>query len=197
MKTLTPPRPWALFGARAWPLTAALALSVGALGCPATPAGGARPDQVAASSNLSAFVATDIEGRAVDMGEHLGRDVVLISFWGTYCEPCKTEMPFLQRLHERYAAEGLFLLSVSLDGPDTSSGVRPYIRSNGYTFPVVIDEDTSIAQAYNPRTVAPYTILIGRDGRVAKTIEGFQLSEAPAVEAAVKALLGAGRGSAP
>jgi len=120
-----------------------------------------------------------------------------MGFWGTFCEPCKTEMPFLQRLHDRYAKQGLFLLSVSLDGPDTASGVRPYIRANGYTFPVVIDEDTSIAQAYNPRTVAPYTILIGRDGRISKTIEGFQLSEAPAVEAAVKALLAAGGGGAP
>ena len=56
---------------------------------------------------------------------------------------------------------------------------------------VVIDEDTTIANAYNPRLTAPFTILIDRRGKIYKKIEGFQLSEAAHLEAEVKQLLGA------
>jgi peroxiredoxin len=135
------------------------------------------------------FAVTDIDGHRFALADHLGRDVVLLSFWGTFCEPCKTEMPYLQRMHERWAKDGLAVLSVSLDGPETWAEVAPYIKSNGYTFPVAIDQDSTIAVAWNPRAAAPFTVLIGRDGRIARTIEGFQLSEAARLEAEVERLL--------
>ena len=115
--------------------------------------------------------------------------MVLLSFWATYCEPCKTEMPILQKLYDKYKKDGFVVVSIALDGPETQSGVSPYIRSQGYTFPVVIDEDTSIAQAYNPKSSAPYTVFIDRTGRIAKTILGFKLSEAADIEKEITALL--------
>jgi len=136
------------------------------------------------------FQAVDIRGEEFDLQEHIGKDVVFISFWATWCEPCKTEMPLLQRLHEEYGEDGLKILSVSLDGPESVARVEPYIQTQGYTFQVVVDADTSIAQAINPRAVAPFTMMIGRDGQIAKTIEGFQLSESEHIIAEVKRLLG-------
>lgn len=143
----------------------------------------------ATDSGLQTFQALDLAGETFDLADHLGRDVVMLSFWSTFCEPCKNEMPLLQRLHEQLADQGLAILSVALDGPDTVAGVRPYIRSHGYTFRVVVDEDTSIANAFNPRASMPFTVLIGRDGRIAKTAEGFQLSEAARIEQEVRQLL--------
>lgn len=142
-------------------------------------------------SSLPTFTATDLSGEDFDLASHLGRDVVLMSFWATYCEPCKTEMPVLQKMHDQYKDSGLKILSVSLDNADSMAGVKPYIKSNNYTFTVVIDEDTTIANAYNPRLTAPFTILIDRTGKVFKKIEGFQLSEAAHLEAQVKQLLDA------
>ena len=144
------------------------------------------------SAGVPMFQMADITGETFDLEAHIGKDVVFISFWATWCEPCKTEMPLIQRLHDDYADKGLKVLSVSLDGPDTVSGVEPYIQTQGYTFQVVVDEDTSIAQAINPRTVAPFTVIIGRDGQVAKTIEGFQLSESEHIIATVEQLLNVG-----
>ena len=135
------------------------------------------------------FALKDLDGKTIRLADYQGK-VVLLEFWATWCEPCKTEMPLIQRLHDDFGAKGLKVLSVSLDGPDTVSGVEPYIQTQGYTFQVVIDEDTSIAQAINPRTVAPFTVILGRDGQVAKTIEGFQLSESEHIIATVKQLLG-------
>lgn len=164
-----------------WLATATLL--TGATACGST-SGATRGGNGAAS-----FEATDLEGEAVDLAEHLGKDVVLLSFWATYCEPCKAEMPLLQGMHERFESEGLKIISVAMDGPETVAGVQPYIRSQRYSFTVVVDEDTSIAQAYNPKATAPFTVLIDRSGNVEKTIAGFQLSEAAHLEAMVKRLL--------
>jgi len=140
-------------------------------------------------TSLATFVTNDLGGDEVDLANYLGKDVVLLSFWSTYCEPCKAEMPVLQRLHDTYTPKGFKLISISLDGADTVAGVKPYIRSHGYTFTVVIDEDTTIANAYNPRLTAPFTILIDRQGKIFRRIEGFQISEAKMLEDAIKGLL--------
>lgn len=142
-------------------------------------------------TSLTAFEAATISGDDFSLGDHLGKDVVLMSFWATWCEPCKAEMPTLQALHEKHDAKGLKVISISLDGPDTMSGVGPYIRSNGYTFDVVIDEDTSIAGAYNPKATAPYTVIIDKKGKIHKTIQGFQASEAPELVKEIEHLLAA------
>ncbi|PIE20229.1 MAG: resA protein [Proteobacteria bacterium] len=174
---------------------AAAALALAACGSTAATTGGQAGG--AGGSNLPTFQASDLDGGLFSLSDHLGKDVVLISFWATYCEPCKAEMPVLQHLHETYAPKGLAIVSVSLDGPDTVAGVKPFIRRQRYTFPVVVDEDTAIAQAYNPTAAAPFTVLIGRDGKVAKRIEGFQPSEAGELEATIARLLARSAGLAP
>ena len=148
------------------------------------------PDQAPERrGDLAPFRAKDLDGKSIDLADHLGKDVVLVSFWATYCEPCKAEMPFLQRYHDRYGKDGLTIVSVALDGPDTSAEVAPYIRKQGYTFRVVLDESGDIAQALNPSATAPFAILTDRHGDVVRRITGFQSSEADALEAEIKTLL--------
>jgi thiol-disulfide isomerase/thioredoxin len=117
---------------------------------------------------------------------------VLLSFWTTYCEPCKVEMPFLQQYHEKYGPQGFAVVSISMDGPDTVAEVRPYVRRMGFTYPIVIDEDGSIAQRLNPVAAAPFAILVGRDGRIRQRFSGFKAGEAPILEAAIVAALNEG-----
>jgi thiol-disulfide isomerase/thioredoxin len=142
-----------------------------------------------AQANASSFEAVDLDGEDFDLSDHLGKDVIILSFWSTWCGPCKAEMPTLQKLHESHDGKGLKIVSISLDGADTMAGVKPYIKSNGYTFTVVIDEDTSIAQSYNPRSALPFMVMLNRDGAIHKQVEGFQLSEADHLVSEVKALV--------
>lgn len=165
-------------------LTALSAALVALAACASSP--GTAPEGRGA---LAPFRAKDLDNRPLDLADHLGKDVVLISFWATYCEPCKAEMPFLQRFHDRYAKDGLTIVSVALDGPDTSAEVAPYIRKQGYTFRVVLDESGDIAQALNPSATAPFAILADRTGNIVRRITGFQSSEADALEAELKTLL--------
>lgn len=147
-------------------------------------------DQAASnSSSASSFEGTDIDGEDFDLSDHLGQDVIILSFWSTWCEPCKAEMPTLQKIHDAHDGKGLKIVSISLDSADTMAGVKPYIKSNGYTFTVLIDEDTSIAQSYNPRSTLPFMVMLNRKGEIHKQIEGFQLSEADHLVEEVKALV--------
>ena len=141
------------------------------------------------TSGITPFRGEDIGGKPFDLAPHLGKDVVVVSFWATFCEPCKAEMPYLQTFHEKYAKDGLAVVSVSIDGPDTEAGVAPYIRKQGYTFPVVIDRDGSIVQSLNPTATAPFLVVIGRDGKVEKKVAGFQPSEAAGLEQELARLL--------
>ncbi len=141
--------------------------------------------------SVSSFEATDINGDDVTLSDHLGKDVVVMSFWSTWCEPCKAEMPTLQKLENRFGGKGLKILSISTDGPDTQAEVKPYIRSNRYTFTVIIDEDSSIAQAFNPRSALPFMVIIDKRGQVIKKIEGFQISEASHLIANIAKLVAA------
>jgi thiol-disulfide isomerase/thioredoxin len=147
------------------------------------------PGQPAGGGDFAPFSARDLDGKSLNLADHVGRDVILVSFWATYCEPCKAEMPILQRFHDSYAKDGLAIVSVALDGPDTAAEVAPYIRKQGYSFRCVLDESGDIAQSLNPSATAPYALLVDRKGHVVKRITGFQASEAPALEAEIKTLL--------
>ncbi len=141
------------------------------------------------TGDFQPFRAKDLDGKPIDLADNVGKDVIFVSFWATYCEPCKAEMPFLQRFHDTYAKDGLTIVSVALDGPDSSAEVAPYIRKQGYTFRVVLDESGDIAQSLNPSSTAPFAIMVDRTGKVVRRITGFQPSEAEHLEAELKSLL--------
>lgn len=170
-------------------LALALALAF-ASSCATTSPGTDGTDGPTEGASFSPFREKDLDGKVFDLAPSVGRDVILVSFWATWCTPCKGEMPHLQAFHEAYAKDGLVIVSIALDGPDTAAEVAPYIRKQGYTFPVLLDQHGDLAQTLNPTSSAPFSILVGRDGKVVRRFEGFQPSEAKALEAELRALLG-------
>jgi peroxiredoxin len=130
-----------------------------------TPAftGGSAPD----------FTARDIDGKTVTLSNHLGKDVVLLDFCTTWCEPCIQEFPHLRALYESNKDKGFIILAISVDGPETAGSVPALARRNRLNFPMLVDEDSTIAERYNPRKTAPVTVLIDRTGRVTAIREGY------------------------
>jgi peroxiredoxin len=138
---------------------------------------------------LSGLILTDLRGETIALGDHLGKDVVLISFWATFCKPCKSEMPFLQKLHEAHADKGLKVISISLDPPDTEDQVAPLIERNRYTFSVAIDRQSEATQLLNTKGVLPYLLIFDRQGNLVKKKDGFTVGDQPELEALVKSLV--------
>lgn len=142
------------------------------------------------------FSLRDLDGNSVRLGDHLGRSVILIDFWATWCVPCVKELAHFQRFHEAYADRGLLVLAITVDGPESVAMVRPFARRYKYTFPVLLDTDSRVLALYNPRVVMPYTVLIGRDGEIATVHQGYSLGDEAVIEGEILELLepaGAGR----
>jgi peroxiredoxin len=135
------------------------------------------------------FELESLSGETVRLGDHLGREVVLIDFWATFCEPCLASMPHLDALYKKYKPRGLEVLGISIDGPESMAQVRTEVGKLGVTFPILLDQETRVVALYNPKTSAPFSVLIGRDGRIRVKREGYSTGNAAALEADIVAAL--------
>ena len=108
--------------------------------------------------------------------------VVLLSFMASFCAPCKKEMPYLQRLHETYGADGLRVVMVSIDTePEGMAIIDGLIAEHAITYPVLKDRFNIVARRYlGAQSPLPSVFVVGRDGRVMKVHRGYS-DEASAV----------------
>lgn len=129
------------------------------------------------------------DGRTVRLSDHLGRDVIFLNFWATWCVPCLGEMPELEKLHQKYKDQGLTVLGVSMDGPESIANVQPTVRRYGISYPILLDEETRVVALYNPTRDAPYSVLIDRDGRIVDRFLGYSPGDEVKLEQRITALL--------
>jgi peroxiredoxin len=156
----------------------------------ASAAAGGDSSTTALGARAPDFSARTIDGSTFHLGAHVGKRTLLLDFWATFCQPCLAEFPHLRRLQAQYEPDGLLVVAISMDGPETLSDVPAFASRNQVTFPVVLDEDSRIAALYNPRKSAPLTVLIGRDGRVARVRDGFNPGDEVMLERDIREVLG-------
>lgn len=171
-------------------LSIGLLLAFGAAGC-APKAGSPASTQSAAGLHTAPpdFELSTLDGGSVRLSDHLGKDVVLIDFWATFCEPCLRAMPHLDELYLKYRGRGLVVLGVSIDAPDNLPEVRAEVNKLGIHFPILLDQETRVVALYNPKTSAPYSVLIDRAGKIRIQREGFTTRASAALDADVEAVL--------
>lgn len=92
---------------------------------------------------------------------NLGKPV-LVNFWGTWCPPCKAEMPEMQKLYDKYRGQVEFV-GVSMGSRDNAAGVKSFVNQAGYNWQFVQDDDYSVATRYQVQAV-PSSFFIGTDG---------------------------------
>lgn len=102
--------------------------------------------------------------------------VVLVNFWATWCEPCEREMPAMERLYERLPRDDFELVAVAID--DAASPVERFQEEYQLSFPIVLDLDQSVYQAYQTMGV-PESMLLDREGRVVERYVGPREWDAP------------------
>jgi peroxiredoxin len=129
------------------------------------------------------------DGNEVRLADLLGKNVVLIDFWATWCVPCVKELSHFQRFHEKYKDKGLVVLALSEDGPESVAMVKPFAKRYSYTFTILLDTESRVLALYNPRVALPYTLLIDRSGRIAKVHQGYSLGDENKIEEEILGLL--------
>ncbi|KMN36234.1 thiol-disulfide oxidoreductase ResA [Lysinibacillus sp. LK3] len=114
------------------------------------------------------FTLVDMHGDKHNLEEYKGKGVFL-NFWGTWCKPCEREFPIIDRYYNDYKEKGIQVLAINIAESDFV--VQNYIDRKGLTFPVLIDKNKSVMEAYNINPL-PTTILINSEGKIEKIITG-------------------------
>jgi cytochrome c biogenesis protein CcmG, thiol:disulfide interchange protein DsbE len=112
---------------------------------------------------MPAYTAQSLDGSAFDLAKERG-NVVLLNLWATWCGPCRAEIPELQALHAKYAAQRFKVIGVSVDeGP--AADVKAFVDEQKMTYPVVLDPQGKLASVLET-TVLPTSVILDRKGTV-------------------------------
>ncbi|MDN4607314.1 thiol-disulfide oxidoreductase ResA [Sporosarcina highlanderae] len=112
------------------------------------------------------FELVDIDGNKHRLSDYKGKGVFL-NFWGTWCPPCKREMPDMEEQYKAFKDKGVHVLSVN--SGESNLKVETFRDQYGLSFPIVIDKTKDIRELYNIQPL-PTTFLIDKDGRIQKII---------------------------
>ncbi len=115
------------------------------------------------------FTLSSLESSDVKLSDYRGK-VVFLNFWATWCPPCRSEMPSMDRLYGKLHESGLEILAVDLQEPKDT--VRKFVKDNKLAFTVLLDTKGAVGGAWGAQSI-PTTYLIDRKGGIlARTIGG-------------------------
>lgn len=126
------------------------------------------------------FILVDQYGNTHTLSDYKGKTVFL-NFWATWCPPCREEMPAIEAIYKDYGMneEDVIILGVAFPNMGSEKdleGVCSFLEEKGYTFPVVMDEEGSLAYYYNI-SAFPTTFLINKEGNVEGYLQGAMRQE--------------------
>lgn len=108
------------------------------------------------------FQLPDLSGVDVKLSDYRGQ-IVFLNFWATWCGPCRSEMPSMEKVYNDLKDEGFVILAVDL--AEDNATVQSFVDELGITFPVVLDGTGEVGGVYDARSI-PTTYLIDRDGNL-------------------------------
>ena len=134
---------------------------------------------------------TTLEGKSVSIREYIKPgQITFISFWATWCSPCKKELENIMDLYpewkEKYNVE---VIAVSIDDSRTASKVSPYIKAKKWPYQVVLDGNEDLKRALNVQAV-PYAFLLDQNGKIVYSHNGYVEGDEFELEDKIKALVG-------
>lgn len=140
-------------------ILALISLSLILSGCSGVGKGSEAPD----------FTLPDLNGKDVTLKDLRGNNVFLV-FWASWCDPCKEEMPDIEKIHTEYKDKDLVVLSINT-GEDKEA-VKEFIEASGYTFQVLLDSELDVARAYKTSNI-PVSLFVNKEGKIVEKKEGL------------------------
>ncbi len=121
------------------------------------------------------FELRDLTGKIVKLSAFKGK-VVFLNFWATWCGPCRSEMPSMQRMYEKLHDAGLEILAVDLQ--EEKRAVEGFVRELSLKFPILLDSTGTVGSKYNARAI-PTTYLFDRKGFIFARAVGAREWDSP------------------
>jgi peroxiredoxin len=136
-------------------------------------AGGSRPElkttAVVQGTLAPNFALKNLQGKTVDLASYRGQ-VVLVNFWATWCPPCRTEMPSMEKLQTLLAGEKFVMLAINVE-EDGQDNVADFLKDNPHSFTILLDPEAEVQALYGVYRF-PETFVIGKDGIITDHIIG-------------------------
>ncbi len=129
------------------------------------------------------FKLKDPSGGTLKLADYQGK-VLLLNFWGTWCGPCKMEIPGFIELQEQYRDRGFVIVGLAVE--DTPEAVKAYASEANINYPVAMVQD-DVEDTYGPILGVPMSFLIARDGSICRKYLGPISKDA--AEREIKALM--------
>jgi peroxiredoxin len=135
------------------------------------------------------FALPNVEGKIVSLSKSLGQGPIYISFWATWCKPCLEEMKIIQKIYEKYEDQGFRVMAINTEGPKASAKVKSFIKSYGFTFDILLDNDGEVFRRKFKGAAMPYTFLVNADGKIVFSAVGFKPGDEIEIEKLIVANL--------
>lgn len=164
-----------------WGIFSIFVLSLGVvwIWVSAIPQGNATQEEVFAPQEgflAPIFTLQTFNGDEFTLSDYRGSPVV-INFWTSWCPPCKSEMPTIQKIYDEFSDQGLVVLAVNSTHQDNLGDAITFAQIQKLSFPILLDKDGSASRTYDVRSL-PTTFFISRNGRIKEVIVGGPMSEA-------------------
>jgi thiol-disulfide isomerase/thioredoxin len=109
------------------------------------------------------FTLESLDGSKISLSSYRGK-VVLLSFWATWCGPCKEEMPAMQALYVKLRSKGFEVVAV--DMMEDKATVAKFVKTSGYTFPVLLDSTGSVGGGSYAARAIPTNYIVDKGGKL-------------------------------
>jgi peroxiredoxin len=120
----------------------------------------------------------DFTGKTLQLADFKGK-VVVLDFWGSWCGPCRAELPYFQAMFDRYKDRGVAFIGINWErapSPEEHlNAAKQFVEANRYSFPVVLDHNYQASQAYSINAF-PTVYLIDKTGKIRYRNVGFDPS---------------------
>ena len=135
-------------------------------------------EKVAIGQKYTDIVLPGADGSEMKLSSYIGKNVVLVDFWASWCGPCRRENPNVVKIYQEYHAKGFDIVGVSFD--TNEKGWKDAITADNLTWPQMSDLkgwNSAAAGLYGVASI-PHTVLIDKDGTIiAKNLHGDELKE--------------------
>jgi len=109
----------------------------------------------------------------LDVVKNNGKKLTVISFWATWCKPCRNELENIAYLYSDWVKSyDMELIAVSIDDSKTQAQIQPYINAQRFEYRILVDGNKEFFQAVNGIT-PPLTLVVNSEGKILKVEHGY------------------------
>lgn len=143
------------------------------------------------SKKLPNITIADLQGKPVNIIDYTSRGkITVLSFWATWCSPCKRELDAIAELYPTWQADyNTELVAITIDNARALTQVKPIIEEKGWEFQILVDSKQELQQALNFQAI-PQTFVVDASGNIVYQHEGYTPGDEYELEKILKSLAG-------